>query len=84
MGDTAGENEYDRLTQMVGEVSTEMLLKLHRQASRGYHGWDDPRFRSKLGRMIREHVERASDDPEQWIDVANFAAMLWHGRKANR
>jgi hypothetical protein len=70
--------EDDRLTELVGKFSTEMTIKLHRQRRKGYSGWDDDCEVSFLEELLLQHVERAKSDPNQWVDVANFAAMLYH------
>lgn len=73
--------ETGQLDKMVDDTARAMRMKLRMKAGQGYRGWADHSCRGTLGRKLREHVERAAEDPEQWIDVANFAAMLWWGHQ---
>ena len=68
------------LDDLVFDTAKAMRAKL-REKSFYMRGWSDPAIRGHLAKKLREHVKRAGRDPEQWLDVANFAAMLWHGRK---
>jgi hypothetical protein len=73
--------DLERLNAMVARTAKAMRVKLHAKWAAGYRGWDDTAVRGVLGRKLREHVERAAADPEQWLDVCNLAAMLYDGRK---
>ena len=74
-------NETERLDAMVDRVASAMRQKLHGKLAQGYRGWGRKNVRGVLARKLREHVTRAAVDPEQWLDVANFAAMLYDGRR---
>jgi len=78
-----GRSYRDPIDRLVDETAAAMRAKLREKASMGYRGWTRREVRGVLGRKLREHVERAATDPEQWLDVANFAAMLWYGRNSD-
>lgn len=65
------------LDKMVACFSMEMKRKLKRKYLEGYHGWDDPENFPDEGivEALKEHVNKGN-----WVDVANFAAMLWNRR----
>ena len=70
--------EHERLGQLIGEFSVEMLTKLRRKADCGWEGWDSPKETLRLKQRLAIHLVRALDgDSEQWIDVAAFVAFLW-------
>ena len=58
--------------------SDEMHKKLIQKYHEGYTGWDNYKLKSFLLESLEKHVERAKEDPNQWVDVANLAAMLWN------
>jgi hypothetical protein len=67
--------ECKRLGRMVDRFSAEMKAKLRRKAREGFGGWDDsPNFPNELlENGLNQHRLKRN-----WIDAANFAAMLWH------
>lgn len=79
MSKRSQKQERDDLAEMVHQFSDAMLSKLLTQQSRGYAGWDDPKFRDNIVGLLIAHVRRAALDgeQEQWADIANLAAMLW-------
>ena len=66
------------LSALVGYFADEMQAKLFEKYHEGYTGWDNHRLKSFLLESLEKHVERAKEDPSQWVDVANLAAMLWN------
>ncbi len=74
-----------KLQTLVDEFSKEMLDTLEGKELEGWRGWNWKRFSKRsLETRLQEHVARAIQDPEQWIDVANFCAFLWwRARKEN-
>lgn len=73
--------ERNKLTRTVFEFASQMLEKLHQKMDEGYRGWseDEDEMRERLVAMLGEHADRASNGggSQQWVDVANFAMMLW-------
>lgn len=70
-------SESIALDRLVDRFAAKMKQKLQKKRREGYTGWNDPGFVNDLARFLSEHVTTAQRDPHQWIDVANFAAMLW-------
>lgn len=68
------------LNTLVDAFAAEMKAKLLQKMREGYRGWDDHGLSTKLGLGLRNHAQRAivEEDPEQLVDVANLAAMLWN------
>jgi hypothetical protein len=69
-----------RLRKLVQKFSAAMRVKLLSKQDRGWENWDVPAFREKLVVDLISHLLRAADGkhPEQWVDIANYAAFLWH------
>lgn len=67
--------ELDALDALVDSFATEMKSKLRWKVMQGRHGWDDATNRDGIKNALLEHATR---DSGQWVDVANFAAMLWN------
>lgn len=79
--DLTQRDERDLLNAMVLRVAADMQAKLAAKLAQGYSGWGDTggaEGEYLIGRLL-EHVERARSDPRQWLDVCNFAAMLYYG-----
>jgi len=69
--------ETQRLQAAVNDFSKEMKRKLLQKKDRGFEGWDC--INSENGQLkLMTHFVRAIKDPEQWVDVANFAMFLWY------
>jgi hypothetical protein len=67
--------EAAALDALVDAFAAAMKAKLQRQRWRGWRGWDDPANRNVIRARLAEHLMKPGD---QWVDVANFAAMLWN------
>lgn len=69
--------EEARLRELVDKFSEEMLVCLVMNARSGKTGWHDP---STPGMSLSELRDRIILNvyEEDWIDVANLAAMAWH------
>jgi len=70
--------EIKDLEDILHEFSTEILLKLTREWSRGKHGWDSPDIvadHELLGKLSQNiHTK-------DWIDVAAYAMFLYYRAK---
>jgi hypothetical protein len=58
---------------LVSDFKRAMMGKLLRKHEEGVTGWDDPRFKEG----IKLSLQRAADRGE-WVNVANYSAMLWN------
>jgi hypothetical protein len=67
--------ERKALDALVDTFAAAMRAKLQQQWRRGWYGWDDPGNREILRARLAEHLAKPGS---QWVDVANFAAMLWN------
>ena len=65
------------LNTLITEFALEMESKLNKKVEEGYSGWDEIPI-SLLITALENHMNQAKEDPNQWIDVANFAAMIWN------
>lgn len=67
------------LRAMTNQAHWAMLKKLLKKQQHGYTGWDrmDSIGAEYMIDRLEYHVSEARDDPKQWIDVVNLAAMLW-------
>ncbi len=78
--DLSDEQEGDELQNMVDNFASAMSARLLDKLDAGWSGWDDPVNRQMLLRKLKEHAERAKTKAD-FVDVANFAAMLWDLRE---
>jgi len=70
--------ETQALINLTEKAVVKMQDKLLQKRDEGYHGWDDSRIRDDLINSLIAHIERAKSDPNQWLDVANLAIMVWN------
>ena len=59
----------------VHDFSTAMEIKMNKSREKGKGGWHDPYqcTVSSLAKLMREHLDKGD-----YVDVGNFAMMLWH------
>lgn len=57
----------------VDKLASAMKVKLEKQRSKGYSGWDKDCTQERLSQLLREHLDKG--DP---VDVANFCAFLFY------
>ena len=69
--------ETQRLQTAVNDFAKEMKVKLLRKKAQGFEGWDFIGSENAQLKLMK-HFVRAIRDPEQWVDVANFAMFLWY------
>ena len=74
----AASEDRKNLTALVDSFSYLMRERLHQKVRAGYKGWDDPDNSKYLFQSMQVMISKARNDPSKWVDVANFAAMLWH------
>jgi hypothetical protein len=67
------------LNALVDAFAAEMKAKLQAKREDGFHGWDYLDAMPMIHRKYRQHLRRKNN---QWIDVANLAAMLWNAEQA--
>lgn len=72
--------EGKALCALVDAFAAEMKEKLLLKEAHGWKGWRQKRYRGNFQRRLVDHAMRAftQDDGRQLVDVANFAAFLWH------
>lgn len=72
--------EQEALNEMVDEFAAALKEKLQSKYSRGWRGWDDDVYFHEFKKRCVHHAMDAilNNDDDQWIDVGNFAAFLWH------
>jgi hypothetical protein len=68
-------NEEEALNALVDTFAAEMKKKLQAKREDGFHGWDYPDASAEIRTKYRQHLRRKNN---QWVDVANLAAMLWN------
>jgi hypothetical protein len=73
--------ERKALDALVDAFAAEMRAKLQEQRRRCWYGWDDPANRDIIRARLAEHLAKPGS---QWVDVANFAAMLWNLEDGDR
>ena len=59
----------------VHDFSEAMQTKMDKSRAKGRSGWHDPYqcTISSLAKLLREHMDKGD-----YVDVGNFAMMLWH------
>ena len=67
--------EFQALNALVDEFAKAMKRKLRAKLFSGRSCWDDVKNAEGIRAALLEHAARGVG---QWIDVANFAAMLWN------
>lgn len=67
--------EFQALNALVDEFAKAMKRKLRAKLFSGRSGWDDVKNAEGIRAALLEHALRGET---QWVDVANFAAMLWN------
>jgi len=70
--------EQMELLQLVNNASGEMKNKLLAKQKEGYTGWNNPKNKQMIFDSLKEHIDKPLKDPNQWIDVANLAIILWN------
>lgn len=72
--------EGKALCALVDAFAEQMKEKLLQKESLGWTGWRQKDFKPDFQRRLVDHAMRAfvEKDDLQLIDVANFAAFLWH------
>ena len=71
------EGEEAALTLLVDQFGIEMKDKLLDRQAAGWSGWSDPEYKKVLEEKLLDHVKKAKTKID-YVDVANFAAFLWH------
>ena len=60
------------------KFANQMDKKMFEKLKKGYHGWDNPRYKKVIKEKLMEHTkELIAGDNRQAVDVANLAMMLW-------
>jgi hypothetical protein len=68
-------NETVALYLLATDFCKKMLAKLWKAQKNGRTGWDNPQILSN--ESIKGNLYRSIMD-EDWVSVANYAAMLWN------
>ena len=71
-------SEEAALNALVDAFAAEMKAKLQTKREDGFHGWDYLDAMPAIHRKYRQHLRRQNN---QWVDVANLAAMLWNATR---
>ena len=68
------------LVRLCRAVSRVMYRKLRQKEMEGYGGWDDPNQEVEMRDWFMDHAYKALDskNPDDFVDVMNFAAFLWN------
>lgn len=73
------EEDLQRLEDLIGVFAQDMLKKIRLKAAQGRGGWNLPVHVPAMKAALVEHIQKAidGDAPDDWVDVANFAAFLY-------
>lgn len=69
------DSEKKALTALVDAFAQEMKEKLIDQYHADWNGWDKDQYREGIEKAFMEQTVREKKD---YVDIANFAAMLWN------
>ena len=67
--------EKKALSAMVDAFADEMKKKLYQKHEEGWDGWDDESYEELFRKRLCEQILKQNRD---YVDIANFAAMLWN------
>jgi hypothetical protein len=76
------EIEYDEknsIRMAVKEFADEMLKRMLAKYDEGKRGWDDPEMKNEIFSGLCNACQKT-----KWVDVANFAMMLWRFDKEKK
>lgn len=81
-------SEEENLDFALEMLISKMKQKMLKKADQGYSGWDDPSNTNNFIKGLFSHVTKAVDAhqlsgdreiiEQAWVDVANFAMMLFY------
>jgi len=77
------ESETVALERLIDIFNQKMKNKLIIKHMEDKRGWDNPKLKEAITVSLEDHVRKAKEDPRQWVDVANLAAMLWNFGETN-
>lgn len=69
------DKEIVNIEKTIDAFAEAMKIKMKLKAEQGYKGWDNPINEDGIKQALIDHVFK---DGPQWVDVANFAMMMWN------
>jgi len=79
-GEIVGFPALTAFNNMVDQFSKAMKDKFKKKYLEGKGGWDNTEWKGFIQSELRRHITKATleGDTNQYIDIANLAAMLWN------
>lgn len=75
------EIEKAKISTAIDAFAKEMKEKMYRKAAQNFHGWDDPGYYHNIADGYEKHFCKPVTGGNNYVDVANFAMMLWNIHK---
>lgn len=67
-------HETDALDDLIDDFISQMKMRLAEKTIEGFHGWDDPIWRTdQIKSRLKTSLEKSN-----MVDVANLAMFLWN------
>lgn len=72
-------DDIEKINRAIDQFAEAMKEKMEEKYYEGYTGWDDiTGVEGVIVQKLKDHTRRGNG---QWVDVANFAMMLWNASR---
>ena len=74
------DKNVDQLCKLVDQFAKEMKERIRTKTEQGIDGWNNPAFEQIIRDrvLLRAGTVRAEDNPQECLDLANYAMFVWH------